>query len=231
MGRFNKVNDLFATTSDPQAWEFRHPLFRRGEPHLLASIKRKSARPTNTEAGQATSPTDDPNEKVAGWMRPDLPYGSTHSPPREPPSRVYGYNLQTGETVLPRGVDSQHRPISRGRSEFPGHHASTSVSSRSTYTPMTRFHPDPGLQPLQGQRYGSYSDSNLYGQSAMGDAHPQVAVLEDQVRRLSAAVNEERAENARNHLNTTSYMLQMLDWISGQTREYRYNSETAAAII
>ncbi|ORX40677.1 hypothetical protein BD324DRAFT_15378 [Kockovaella imperatae] len=65
----HQVNDLFATTSDPGAWEFRHPLFRRGEPHLLASIKRKTTRPTTADG--PNSPPDDSDtgsRAVAGWM-------------------------------------------------------------------------------------------------------------------------------------------------------------------
>lgn len=220
------MNDLFATTSDPQAWEFRHPLFRRGEPHLLASIKRKSARPTLAEPGSATSPTDDPNEKVAGWMRPDKPYGPPSSPPRDPHARVFGYNLNTGETVLPSTIDSRHRPVSRGRWDVPNHQTTASVSSRSTDTPLNRFHPDSTRPPFpQQQRYGSYPDSSYYpppDRSAPTDIQPHVTMLEDQVRRLTTTLNEERADNARSHLNTTSYMLQMLDWISGQIREHRH---------
>ncbi|KAL1409947.1 Flocculation suppression protein [Vanrija albida] len=62
MYSFNKVSDLYSTAnSDPQAWEFRHPLFRRGEPNLLSSIKRKSTRPSNPEGNNAaaTSPNDE----------------------------------------------------------------------------------------------------------------------------------------------------------------------------
>lgn len=219
-----QVNDLFATTSDPQAWEFRHPLFRRGEPHLLASIKRKSARPTLAESGTATSPTEDSNEKVAGWMRPEKPYGPPSSPPRDPHARVHGYNLNNGETVLPSTIDNRNRPVSRGRWEASNHHPTASASSRSTDAPLNRYHPDHSRGPFPPpQRYGSYPDSTYYSQadrSVPPDVQPHVALLEDQVRRLTATLNEERADNARSHLNTTSYMLQMLDWISGQTREW-----------
>lgn len=154
-------------------------------------------------------------------MRPEKSYGPPSSPPREPHGRVFGYNLNTGETVLPNTID-RHRPTSRGRWDLPNHQTTASVSSRSTDTPLLRFHPDPSRPPLPQQRYGSYPDSAFYPQHdrpAPPDAQPHVAILEDQVRRLTATLNEERADNARSHLNTTSYMLQMLDWISGQTRE------------
>lgn len=223
------MNDLFATTSDPQAWEFRHPLFRRGEPHLLASIKRKSARPAHAEAGSATSPTDDPGERIAGWMRPDRPYATAASPPRDSQgARVFGYNLQTGETVLPRNpIDSQHRPTSRGRWDLAGHQPSASVSSRSTDTPLTRYHPDPSRPILGTQRYGAHSDPSFFPATERSAADPtrQLAALEDQVRKLTAVLNGERVDNARSHLNATSYMLQMLDWIGGQAGEWTCRTE------
>lgn len=45
---FNKVNDMFhaSPTTDVQAWEFRHPDFRRGEPWLLPRIRRKGGKPS-----------------------------------------------------------------------------------------------------------------------------------------------------------------------------------------
>ncbi|ORY26717.1 HSF-type DNA-binding-domain-containing protein, partial [Naematelia encephala] len=111
MYAFNKVNDLQATTSDPQAWEFRHPLFRRGEPHLLASIKRKSTRPNASDTTHSP-PEDDGKGGIAGWMS-DAPFVS--SPPHERErenererdrervrAEVYGMNMQTGEMVTAR---------------------------------------------------------------------------------------------------------------------------------
>lgn len=43
---FSKVNDIVHSTlcQDSQAWEFRHPHFKRGSVHELAKIKRKSVR-------------------------------------------------------------------------------------------------------------------------------------------------------------------------------------------
>lgn len=153
-------------------------------------------------------------------MRPDNPYGVPASPPKDSQARVFGYNLQTGETVLPRPMNSTHRPMSRGRWDLGAHQATASVSSRSTDTPLTRYHPDPTRPTLSDHRYGSYSDTNSYppppDRPLGGDGSPRLPMLEDQIRRLTAALHEERADNARSHLNTTSYMLQMLDWISGQ---------------
>jgi hypothetical protein len=199
------VNDLFATSSDPQAWEFRHHLFRRGEPQLLAQIKRKSARPNQPESsGMATSPTEDPNERIAGWMRPDKSYG-VPSPPKD--QRVFGYNLQTGETVLPRGGE---RPTSRGfwDSRHPG-------SSDPSYS---RLHPN-AARPSGSDRYGvpsPYSDPSYYPQAPGNplEVSHRVSALEEHIRRLTATLNEERVDNARNHLHSTSSMLQMLNWVS-----------------
>lgn len=163
-------------------------------------------------------------------MRPERSYGAPASPPRETHARVFGYNLQTGETVLPRTADGQHRPVSRGRWDFTHHQSAASVSSRSTDTPLSRLHPDHTRPTLSQHRYGSYSDSlyqNQSNRSVPVEAAPQVALLEEQVRKLTATLNEERAGNARSHLNTTSYMLQLLEWINGQTREWdNHGSDT-----
>ncbi|WWD03545.1 hypothetical protein V865_001598 [Kwoniella europaea PYCC6329] len=77
MYSFSKVNDIYTTSVDPQAWEFRHSLFRRGEPHLLASIKRKSSRPSAHDGGQPISPTEETAElsrPVAGLFRRGEPH-------------------------------------------------------------------------------------------------------------------------------------------------------------
>ncbi|CAB4483347.1 unnamed protein product [Rhizophagus irregularis] len=46
---FHKVNDMFHAnpTSESQAWEFKHPDFRRGQLLALQNIKRKSSKPAN----------------------------------------------------------------------------------------------------------------------------------------------------------------------------------------
>jgi hypothetical protein len=49
-------------------------------------------------------------------------------------------------------------------------------------------------------------------------------MLEDQIRRMTATLNEERVDNARNHLHSTSYMLQLLDWVSRSNRESAQNA-------
>lgn len=213
-----QVNDLFATSSDPQAWEFRHHLFRRGEPQLLAQIKRKSARPNQAESsGMATSPTDDPNERIAGWMRPDKPY-SVPSPPKDASGRVFGYNLQTGETVLPRGGE---RPTSRGF--WDSRHHGPPGSSHAGEPSYSRLHPNATRQP-GSDRYGlpsPYADPAYYSPAAGTpvEVSHRVAALEEHIRRLTASLNEERVDNARNHLHSTSSMLQMLNWVSHTHRK------------
>ena len=89
-------------------------MFRRGEPQLLASIKRKTTRPSNADGGSLASPTEeyDQNRAMAGWMRDTggssiSGGGYRHSPPRDPKPmsgppphgrpKVFGYNAQTGE--------------------------------------------------------------------------------------------------------------------------------------
>lgn len=120
------MNDLYATSSDPMAWEFRHPLFRQGESHLLASIKRKTTRPSHAEGGaSALSPSDelsDPSRPVAGWMTEDTSTSPLSIPPRPlpplaPPAaarpEVFGYNMKTGETIASRPYEISSRSSSK----------------------------------------------------------------------------------------------------------------------
>jgi hypothetical protein len=164
-----QVNDLYAT-SDPLAWEFRHPLFRQGESHLLASIKRKTTRATPAEA---LSPTDEMVDArpVAGWMRDDGFSGGPSSPPRSltaappvPRSEVFGYNMMTGETIQSRPYDPAYRglqpaPTNRGPGgKFASDLASfNEVRSSSGHPPQ---HPAAQDRPsrAQSQRYHQVPD-------------------------------------------------------------------------
>lgn len=58
---FNKVNDIVHSTlcQDGQAWEFRHPHFKRGSVHDLAKIKRKSVRSLRSMAPLHVSALED----------------------------------------------------------------------------------------------------------------------------------------------------------------------------
>jgi hypothetical protein len=219
-----QVNDMYATSSDPQAWEFRHPLFRRGEPHLLAQIKRKSTRPSQAE-GSVVSPTDetsDTTRAVAGWMRDA---GNTsmrvNSPPREvirPP--VYGHNLLTGETIQPRQVEETRTPAHTfwDNSRPPN----TAMSTGRIPEPPPRFHPDPSRPPLTAQRYvaAPYPESPYYPQpqqpSPVSSLSSQVAFLEERTQRLSELINTERIQHVRSSLETNTAMMTLVNCIGSQ---------------
>ena len=240
-----QVNDLFATTTDPGAWEFRHPLFRRGEPQLLASIKRKTTRPSNADGGALASPTEeyDQNRAMAGWMResggPNMGGGGyRNSPPRDKPMggpppqgrpKVYGYNAQTGETITPRHPGEGPRPTSRGHQWDgpPGH------SSRMTMPPpppgiehgaQQRYHPE-ASRPSLSSRFAplGYPDSPYHPQphhSPTEALSTQVATLEDRVQRLAEVLNGERLDNIRSNLDFTSYLLQLIGWLDDKQCKY-----------
>jgi hypothetical protein len=108
------------------AWEFRHPLFRQGESHLLASIKRKTTRPSHADGGaSALSPSDelsDPSRPVAGWITEETATSPLSIPPRPLPSlapsaaarpEVFGYNMKTGETIASRPYEISSRSSSK----------------------------------------------------------------------------------------------------------------------
>nr|ODO00462.1 hypothetical protein L204_02456 [Cryptococcus depauperatus CBS 7855] len=206
MYSFNKVNDIYSTTTDPQAWEFRHSLFRRGEPLLLPSIKRKSSRPTH-DGLSLTSPTEDPpdmSKAVAGWMRD--PY-RTVSSPHSQQSSFYPYN--------DLGARKDDRPPSRGGMW----ERQPRMLPPSDTPPPVRFHPDPSRPPLPAQRYHpmGYPESPIYGQSPMMDSLlAQVAMLEERVQRLQEVLNNDRVEHVRSSLDFTSYLLQMVGWAAGE---------------
>ncbi|KAK4687929.1 hypothetical protein P7C73_g2191, partial [Tremellales sp. Uapishka_1] len=217
-----QVNDLFQSTAgDPQAWEFRHPLFRRGEPHLLASIKRKTTRGTN-QADALASPTDDqpdPAPKaVAGWMKePGQASFRVSSPPRDfgrpyPPREV--------EREMAREREREDRPTSSGYWSEP----------RPQLQPIRphegrRVHPDPARPPLSSHRYGmaaSYPDSPYYPQPSVPSPveafSTQIASLEEKLERLSSILNAERLEHVKGNLELTSSVLQMVGWMADKAQ-------------
>jgi hypothetical protein len=218
-----QVNDLYATSSDPQAWEFRHPLFRRGEAHLLAQIKRKSARSSQVEGQTAASPTDETSEMpraVAGWMRESGNTSVRTSPVRETPTRgpVYGHNLLTGETIQPRQQE-ETRPSSQ--SYWDARPPNTAMSTGRIPDPPPRFHPDPTRPPLTAQRYvPQYPESPYYPQpqqpSPVTTLNGQVAFLEDRVQRLSDLLNNERVDHVRTSIDFTSAMLNLINTLGNQ---------------
>ncbi|RXK37767.1 hypothetical protein M231_04923 [Tremella mesenterica] len=222
MYSFNKVNDVFATTSDPQAWEFRHPLFRRGEPHLLASIKRKSTRPNHADK-EATSPEEAETPRaVAGWMRERerdrAPGWRSSPPPQEYAGRVYGYNMQTGETVVPRPSEPNRGPSSLSLDSHPP----LSASLRQQQSEAPRYHPDPNRPPLPPQHFAGFPESPYYPQPPTSHPSPaealvaQVTSLEDRVMRLTELLNRERVDHARSSLDFASYLSKIAGWIGVQ---------------
>lgn len=224
---FNKVNDLFATTSDPGAWEFRHPLFRRGEPHLLASIKRKTTRPSTTDAGPGSPTDEDVPRPIAGWMRDTLGQNSqqdsvsTNSPlpAFDPPPRPFGLPRDSVQTRTPNSLIVEQRPWSRdGQWDNQGgqttrmppppiHPPASSDSGHSSH----RYHPDPPRRFSTERTPVPYTET-YYPQpqhSPIDTLTNQVATLEDKVQRLSHMISYERLANVRSNLDLSSYLLQL----------------------
>ncbi|WWC91626.1 uncharacterized protein L201_006572 [Kwoniella dendrophila CBS 6074] len=240
MYSFNKVNDIYTTSVDPQAWEFRHSLFRRGEPHLLAKIKRKSSRPSAQDGGQPISPTEEITElarPVAGWMKEpngQSGHGSgSYQHPNvlrlaSPPQRNISYPYS--------GPNEDSRPTTTGglwESRQPTSHSTTQppISVRmpppiqelpsQSQSQVPRFHPDPSRAPLSGQRIlpPSYSDTpyaahpnQAYSVEALSN---QIVVLEEKLQKMTEVLNNDRIEYVRYNLDFTSYLLQMVGWTAG----------------
>lgn len=198
---------MYSTANvDPQAWEFRHPLFRRGEPQLLVSIKRKSNRQNqdnipHTSANHSTTSPNDEDSKPSMWTTaaalpvaryspPSREYAPTSRPyyaqPR-PPSREFDSNNQSPMSV---GVPSSH-----GR-QYP--HESPVTRSEAPYPPSSSRAPT-NIDTLSGQ----------------------LATLQDTVNRLYHTINTERAENARTNLELTSHLLHQNQWLLECGRDLR----------
>lgn len=150
------------------------------------------------------------------------------SPPREYAGRVYGYNIQTGETVLPRTSTQQAvRPTSQGQTWDSARGGQRNERGPEGQGQGTRFYPDMSRQPLSAPRHGvsAYPDSPYFSQppqtSHIETLSNQVASLEDRVARLTSVLNDERVDTVRAHLETTAYMVQMLSWIGGHDGEFR----------
>lgn len=209
---------MYATSTDPQAWEFRHPLFRRGELHLLASIRRKTTRPTHSEA-LATSPGEDYDgpRAMPGWM-PDAGSTSTSMSFRRSPPKdryrpdVYGYNMQTGETVTAKMPDETRR----GYWDSSG----SKSLSQTARTGETRYHPDSACPPITSRRSNPSPSHPDPPASVSPEAMAQeIATLQDRVHRLTSALNTERVENSRNSRALASYLLTIVACMRGPTRK------------
>ncbi|WVR07747.1 hypothetical protein IAU60_004790 [Kwoniella sp. DSM 27419] len=220
MYSFNKVNDIYATSNDPQAWEFRHNLFRRGEPQLLASIKRKSSRPSAHDGGP-TSPVDelqDTPKAVAGWMRdqganPLQPHSPTYQP----------RNVAAPGYPLP-GHFEEPRPGSRTgfwESRQPGPPV-INAGSRIPPTEPPRLPPDQSRvpPPVRGYHPSPFPESVYPYPGTMPPSieslSEQVVFLEQRLHRLAETLNIERIDHVRDNIDFTSYLLQMVGWASSE---------------
>ncbi|WVF73027.1 hypothetical protein IAT40_007845 [Kwoniella sp. CBS 6097] len=238
MYSFNKVNDIYSTSTDPQAWEFRHSLFRKGEPHLLASIKRKSSRPSAHDGAQPISPTEEPPDApkpVAGWMREAGPAAFRLTSPPHGPRVVFPYPNQNHN----QNQVEDPRPASRGglwESRQPGPPYPTQQQQRmpppdaqpvppgqsaQPQHQQPRFHPDPNRPPLSAQRFlpPAFPEGPLFAQSSLASPaeslSSQVTILEEKLQKLTEILNNDRVEHVRSNIDFTSYLLQMVGWAAG----------------
>nr|XP_019044244.1 hypothetical protein I302_07527 [Kwoniella bestiolae CBS 10118]OCF23174.1 hypothetical protein I302_07527 [Kwoniella bestiolae CBS 10118] len=223
LNMYSLVNDIYTTSVDPQAWEFRHSLFRRGEPHLLASIKRKSSRPSAHEGGQPISPTEETAElgrPIAGWMRdaPPPPQGNPQalrlsSPPQGRANIIFPYSgpNEDSRPTTTGGLWESRQPSSHGNapppislrmpppiSEQTQPHQHHPHQQQQSQPPVPRFHPDPNRPPLSAhaQRFlpaPALPDSPYYPHQAQKSP---IDSLSNQV-----AVLEERLQRITEVLN------------------------------
>ncbi|EAL19201.1 hypothetical protein CNBH3000 [Cryptococcus deneoformans B-3501A] len=226
LNMYSYVNDIYSTSTDPQAWEFRHSLFRRGEAHLLPSIKRKSSRPSAPDGSNTvTSPTDElppstsnPIKPVAGWMRDAVPV-----PYRMPsPPHIHGQPQRSATYPYSDGFATRKddgRSPTRGMAWDPLPAVQRMPPPPDNQIPI-RYHPDPNRPVLTTQRFyhPGYPESPLYGPAHSPSAETllnQMSVLEDKVQKLTDVLNNDRIEHVRNNLDFTSYLLQMIGWAAG----------------
>ncbi|KAL7418375.1 Flocculation suppression protein [Cryptotrichosporon argae] len=219
MYSFNKVPDVLSTGSggDPPPWEFRHPLFQRGAPQMLARIKRKSTR--HSQPGDfAISPTDEGPRPMAGWMQ-DMPstsarplsgYMTAGSPPRDYPANPGFYEAR----AFPRPYEPNTTRILHP----PPHTASSTGMSFEQYQqPSVAAYPP--LQP----RINALEDTVGVIRAQNASLAHQVGVLGDNLRHVSeeldrerqrsaAARDTERIERQRMALDTTARIRRSLEY-------------------
>lgn len=214
-------------------------MFRRGEPHLLASIKRKTTRPSNADEGRPlVSPTEelDGPKMVAGWMNhgstyPQTSFRTNSPPPRDipaPGSRSHGFGWDSRSGDPPRGVHDERRPSSKG---YPWE--TSQLAARMPRPPEPQRY-DPSRPSLPAQRYAppGYPDSPFYPQpqhSPVDALSGQVATLEDRVQRLTETLNAERIDNVRSNIDFTSYLLQLTGWVGEGKGECRRRGSCSRA--
>jgi hypothetical protein len=225
-----QVNDLYATSSDPNAWEFRHPLFRQGEPHLLASIKRKSTR-TNTHDGHSlVSPSDEVSEAraMAGWMRDPAATASAAAqsqmvvagPPREPTRQVFGYDIRTGVTIESRKYETTARASTRDYFETVRRDGRdgrvVSLNTPEGDSRGGRGHPPPAAPPYGDYLYPQPTGSH-YPPLAPETLTAQVAQLQDEVVRLRDRAAQARADGARREMDAITHTIKLTTWLPGES--------------
>lgn len=223
MYSFNKVNDLYASSADPQAWEFRHPLFRRGEPHLLASIKRKSTRPNASTEPSATSPIeeDGPRHPVGWAQHAAHPAGPSVtqrlSPPLEQPRRpsVFGWNVgPSGMLQHAQSVPDIHehvRPPSAGK--FWDSSARATQANRIVSHP---YHGDARPPLPHAHTLQAIPENTLSASTPPRPWTDRVSALELKVERLTETIGRERVQHARQQLDFVAFLQQQSAWLGSQ---------------
>ncbi|CAI2162769.1 13427_t:CDS:2 [Funneliformis geosporum] len=116
---FHKVNDMFHAnpSSESQAWEFKHPDFRRGQLLALQNIKRKSSKPANSSSikgnisnsGTGQSPSTD-NDALRD-DRIDILTTQMSEMVDRMRQMSENYGLLYAETVSCRMLQSKHQQV------------------------------------------------------------------------------------------------------------------------
>ena len=192
-------------------WEFCHPLFRRGEPHLLASMKRKSTRPTGQEDEHFASSIEEqatPSAK-AGWMHDASPGPlRAHSQPKD--NRVSRRQIYEEETQRHAPTGSTHD--SAGAAFIGRPPPLDPINKRSRPDPIATL--PSARTDLRHSPYGSQA-SQLSGAEALSF---RVSVLEDQIQQLADLLHNERIDHLRSSLDLTSYLSRMNEWTEARQR-------------
>jgi hypothetical protein len=229
---------MYASTTDPSAWEFRHPLFRRGEQHLLASIKRKPTRPTAlSDAPPLSSPTDEYDPRHAGWLGSSRPAYSNLPIPlimdRGLEPAGYDWNVKTGEALTAR-IPGDRSPMlsmdDRDGLSIPASMAVSTGSSRATLPPdnSLNFRP-PSSRPAVSLPYirssyrsrssDDHANPNHQAHLLPNSIDERLGRLEEKVQRLNQAITMDRRDQVRGDLSFSIHLLQMTGWLASGNRE------------
>jgi hypothetical protein len=210
MYSFNKVSDLYSTAnSDPQAWEFRHPQFRRDEPELFAQIKRKPARANQTDPQVMASPGDDRERPVSGWGLPQHQNYRYASPPSAQHSY---YQAAQAHPPPPRPMSSDYdQPVSRSPPRpyvppptvvnRPSTHAGYPIHDNRERTYFSQSQPP----PPPSRHHSSTAEMTLSALSA------QIHSLQSSVDTLTSTLNRERFDRLCSNLEVNNYILRLVE--------------------